>query len=133
MCSVSIFVEMYSAKVCIATQSLIEASSSACLVYPTVVTTEGLFRVPGSKLRVTRLAEELTDSDWTSILSDSSYKPHDFASVLKQYLIDLPESLLPGNHLEAYLQVAGVLVYSVHRQSLVYSVHRQSLVYSVHR
>ena len=82
-----------------------------------MVATEGLFRVPGSKLRVTRLAEELTDSDWTSILSNSSYKPHDFASVLKQYLIDLPESLLPGNHLEAYLQVSGVLKYNIDGQS----------------
>ena len=72
-----------------------------------VVSTEGLFRVPGSKVRIVQLKAELSNSDWTSILNNTNYKPQDFASVLKMLLVDLPKSLLPGNHLEAYLQVAG--------------------------
>ena len=69
-----------------------------------MVSTEGLFRVPGNKVRVERLMEALNHSDWAALADDCvCYKPHDFASALKHYLAHLPESLLPGNHLEAYL------------------------------
>lgn len=75
---------------------------------PAVASTEGLFRVPGNKVRVERLMEALNHSDWAALADDGCcYKPHDFASALKHYLAHLPEPLLPGNHLEAYLQAAG--------------------------
>lgn len=84
----------------------------------TMVSTEGLFRVPGSKVRIVQLKAELSNSDWTSILNNTNYKPQDFASVLKKLLVDLPKSLLPGNHLEAYIQVAGLESESAKLKSL---------------
>lgn len=79
-----------------------------CSPCPAVASTEGLFRVPGNKVRVDRLMAAIDRSDWVAVADDHScYKPHDFASALKHYLAHLPEPLLPGNHLEAYLQAAG--------------------------
>lgn len=64
--------------------------------------------MPGNKVRVDHLMKAINQSDWASITDGRcSYKPHDFASALKHYLAHLPEPLLPGNHLEAYLQAAG--------------------------
>ena len=75
---------------------------------PAVASTEGLFRVPGNKVRVDRLMAAIDRSDWAAVADNQCcYKPHDFASALKHYLAHLPEPLLPGNHLEAYLQATG--------------------------
>ena len=71
------------------------------------VISEGLFRIPGSKARIDRLMELLHKSDWATILCDASFKINDFASALKFFLSEQPESLLPGNHIEAYMQATG--------------------------
>ena len=68
---------------------------------------EGLFRKSGSRSRVEQLVHELSTRPFHEIAAEKSYRPHDFATVLKQYLSDLPEALMMNNHIEAYRQAAG--------------------------
>ena len=53
------------------------------------------------------LVHELSTRPFHETASNRAYHPHDYASVLKQYLGDLPEALMMTNHMEAYRQVAG--------------------------
>ena len=68
---------------------------------------EGIFRKSGSKHRMDQLVQDLREKDFEQILLSEAYKPHDYASVLKQYFSELPEPLLLKRHLEAYMQTAG--------------------------
>ena len=70
---------------------------------------EGLFRKSGSHSRVEQLVNDLSTRPFHEILTNGGYRAHDFASVLKQYLSDLPEPLMTMNHMEAYRQVTGML------------------------
>ena len=69
---------------------------------------EGLFRKPGSQTRVQQLVNDLETLPFESIIANESYSPHDFASVIKQYLSSLPEPLMTSRHREAYRQAAGM-------------------------
>ena len=73
----------------------------------TFATHEGIFRKSGSKHRMDQLVQDLREKDFEQILLSEMYKPHDYASVLKQYFSELPEPLLLKRHLEAYIQTAG--------------------------
>ncbi len=68
---------------------------------------EGLFRKSGNKNRMEQLIKELQEGKLTEVVMNKSYNAHDFASVLKQYLSELPEPLLLKRHLSAYLQTVG--------------------------
>ena len=76
---------------------------------------EGVFRKPGNKLRISQLVEELSKGRFYEVLQDSITRPHDLASILKQYFAELQEPLLLSRHLDAYLQIAGnnILMYFV--------------------
>ena len=69
---------------------------------------EGLFRKSGSHSRVEQLINDLSTRPFREIVAKGGYRAHDFASVLKQYLSDLPEPLMTVNHMEAYRQVTGM-------------------------
>lgn len=71
------------------------------------VSYEGIFRKSGSKNRVDQLVHDLGEKDFQQILLSEMYKPHDYATMLKQYFSDLPEPLLLKRHLNAYIQTAG--------------------------
>ena len=71
------------------------------------VSYEGIFRKSGSKNRVDQLVHDLGEKDFEQILLSEVYKPHDYATMLKQYFSDLPEPLLLKRHLNAYIQTAG--------------------------
>ena len=68
---------------------------------------EGIFRKSGSKQRIDQLVRDLREKDFQQILLSEKYKPHDYASMLKQYFSELVEPLLLKRHLYAYLQTAG--------------------------
>lgn len=68
---------------------------------------EGIFRKSGSKHRVEQLVRDLGEKDFEQILLSEMYKPHDYASMLKQYFLELQEPLFLNRHLDAYMQTAG--------------------------
>lgn len=68
---------------------------------------EGLFRKPGNKLRIEQMVYDLEHSGIDEIVANTNYTGHDYASLLKQYLSELPEPILLKRHLNAYLQVSG--------------------------
>ena len=68
---------------------------------------EGLFRKSGNKNRMEQLIKGLQEGRLGEVVLNEMYNPHDFASVLKQYLSELPEPLLLKRHLCAYLQTVG--------------------------
>lgn len=71
--------------------------------------TEGLFRKTGNVARQ-RLLKEWLNEGVDLCLDQSSFTPHDCATVLKNYLSELPEPLLTERHYQAHLQVVGTLV-----------------------
>lgn len=68
---------------------------------------EGLFRKSGNKSRIELLIAELDKSGVSGVVANTNYSGHDFASVLKQFLSELPEPLLVKRYLNAYLQASG--------------------------
>lgn len=76
----------------------------------TYSTTVGIFRKPGNKSRMEKLIRDLGEKALSNIITSEKYNPHDFASVLKQYLSELPEPILMKRHLDAYLQASGTHV-----------------------
>lgn len=79
------------------------------------VTSEGLFRKPGNKHRMEAMIAELESKPSTKVFNCHKYNAHDYASVLKKYLSELPEPLLMNRHLEAYLQTSGMLSMIIHK------------------
>lgn len=71
--------------------------------------TEGLFRKTGNVARQ-RLLKEWLNEGVDLILDQESFTPHDCATVLKNYLSELPDPLLTERHYQAHLQVVGMLV-----------------------
>jgi hypothetical protein len=60
------------------------------------VTTEGLFRLPGSTDEVTELIREF-ESGFAATISLSRYDVHTLASVMKKWFRDLPEPVVPSS------------------------------------
>ncbi|CAJ0962892.1 unnamed protein product, partial [Mesorhabditis belari] len=67
--------------------------------------TVGLFRVAGSAKRC-RMLRAVLESPAPMIPQNSQLTAHDVATVLKEYLRDLPQSLLPKEHYQAYMATA---------------------------
>lgn len=68
---------------------------------------EGIFRKSGSKHRIEQLVRDLGEKDFERIVLSEMYKPHDYASMLKQYFSEMQEPLFLNRHLDAYMQTAG--------------------------
>ena len=84
---------------------------------------EGLFRKPGSKLRIDQMVIELERSGFSEVVANMSYTGHDYASLLKQFLSELPEPLLIKRHINAYIQASGELLICMRRYlELLYNV-----------
>ena len=71
---------------------------------------EGIFRKSGSKLRVDQLVQQLREKEFEEILLSGYYKPHDYTSMLKKFLSELPEPLFLKRHLGAYMQTSGIII-----------------------
>jgi hypothetical protein len=67
---------------------------------------EGIFRRSGKMTRQQEL-KSLLNQGIPLNLDDSHFSVHDCASVLKNFLSELPESLLTDAHYPAYCQIAG--------------------------
>lgn len=74
---------------------------------PEILKTEGLFRKTGNVNRQ-RLLREWISEEMEFQLNDSTFSPHDVATVLKQLLSEFPEPLLTKRHCEAHIQIAGM-------------------------
>ncbi|XP_072286946.1 rho GTPase-activating protein 36 [Pyxicephalus adspersus] len=68
--------------------------------------TEGIFRIAGSKKRVEQLREEFANSGDVLLGEDTCV--HDISAVLKGFLRDLREPLLPQELYTAFIQAAGL-------------------------
>ena len=75
-------------------------------IYVVDITTVGLFRKTGNVARQRVLKQWLSDGSLTS-LDDGTFSPHDCATVLKNYLGELPDPLLTEKNYEAHLQIVG--------------------------
>lgn len=67
---------------------------------------EGLFRVPGNSSRQQNL-KELLNSGADVDLESGDFHPNDAATLLKNFLGELPEPLLTHRHFHAHLKIAG--------------------------
>lgn len=67
---------------------------------------EGLFRKTGNLGRQ-RLLKEILNQGEELGLEDGTFSPHDCATVLKNYLGELPDPVLTEKHFQAHLQVVG--------------------------
>lgn len=67
---------------------------------------EGIFRRSGKMTRQQELKSFLNQGMPLN-LDDGHFSVHDCASVLKNFLAELPESLLTDAHYPAYCQIAG--------------------------
>ncbi|KAJ1786616.1 GTPase activating protein (GAP) for Rho1p, partial [Coemansia sp. RSA 2399] len=67
--------------------------------------TQGIFRVNGSMKRVQRLQDEFNTAPSYGRHTDwSGYTLHDAATILRRYLISLPESVISVDHYSAFLE-----------------------------
>ncbi|KAL5022010.1 hypothetical protein ScPMuIL_001165 [Solemya velum] len=69
---------------------------------------EGLFRKTGNLGRQ-RLLKEILNQGEDLGLEDGTFSPHDCATVLKNYLGELPDPVLTEKHFQAHLQVVGMM------------------------
>lgn len=67
-----------------------------------------MFRKTGNVSRQ-RLLKEWIQQGSELQFNDSTFSPHDVATVLKQLLSELPEPLLSHKHYEAHVQIVGKL------------------------
>ncbi|XP_052703062.1 rho GTPase-activating protein 19-like isoform X3 [Crassostrea angulata] len=79
---------------------------------PENLKTEGLFRKTGNVARQ-RLLKEWLNEGVDLILDQESFTPHDCATVLKNYLSELPDPLLTERHYQAHLQVVEMMSHVV--------------------
>jgi hypothetical protein len=81
-----------------------------CVTFLLLITTdicqEGIFRRSGKMTRQQELKSFLNQGVPLN-LDDGPFSVHDCASVLKNFLAELPESLLTDAHYPVYCQIAG--------------------------
>nr|XP_022336337.1 rho GTPase-activating protein 19-like isoform X2 [Crassostrea virginica] len=75
---------------------------------PENLKTEGLFRKTGNVSRQ-RLLKEWLNEGVELCLDQETFTPHDCATVLKNYLSELPDPLLTERHYQAHLQVVDMM------------------------
>uniref|UniRef100_A0A0C9REQ4 Arap2_0 protein n=1 Tax=Fopius arisanus TaxID=64838 RepID=A0A0C9REQ4_9HYME len=64
-------------------------------IYAHGIMSEGIYRKGGSSSAVVRLLEAFRKDAWATQITRVSYSEHDVATVLRRFLRDLPEPLLP--------------------------------------
>lgn len=69
---------------------------------------EGIFRKTGAVSRQQQLKACLNEGT-TVDFSDNNYSVHDCASVLKNYLSELPEPLVTDSYYPLYCQISGMI------------------------
>ena len=84
---------------------------------------EGIFRKCGSNKRIKDI-KKLLDShgnviDWSE---QEEFTVHDAASVLKQYVAELPEPLLCDKHIPIHIEIASKCWFSFCIQSSVFNI-----------
>lgn len=89
---------------------------------------EGIFRKSGSKHRIEQLVRDLGEKDFEQIVLSEMYKPHDYASMLKQYFSEMQEPLFLNRHLDAYMQTAGRV--GVHLSLCYHSISTYSIYHA---
>ena len=67
--------------------------------------TEGLFRVPGSQDMVQELRDRYNAGE-VGVFEQLDCDPHDVAALIKRYLHDLPESLIPQSYYQKIVNAA---------------------------
>lgn len=72
----------------------------------TDIEAEGIFRISGNKKRQEEL-KHLLDKDVEINFEQDNFTEHDVASVLKQFLAELPEPIITTAHIEIHMQVIG--------------------------
>lgn len=70
---------------------------------------EGIYRKGGSSSAVVRLLEALRRDAWATQITRGSYSEHDVATVLRRFLRDLPEPLIPPNVHDDLCRIIGEL------------------------
>ncbi|XP_066936920.1 rho GTPase-activating protein 24-like isoform X1 [Clytia hemisphaerica] len=68
---------------------------------------EGIFRIPGAQEEVDALKNKFNTGSLKE-LKDGEYKVHIVASVLKKYLGDLPQSVIPPDNYDQFIAVGGL-------------------------
>ncbi|XP_015509785.2 uncharacterized protein LOC107216961 [Neodiprion lecontei] len=65
-------------------------------IYTHGIMSEGIYRRSGSSTAVARLLEAFRKDAWVTQITKVDYSEHDVATVLRRFLRDLPEPLLPA-------------------------------------
>lgn len=71
---------------------------------------EGIYRKGGSSSAVVRLLEAFRKDAWATQITRGSYSEHDVATVVRRFLRDLPEPLIPPNIHDALCRATGNLI-----------------------
>ncbi|XP_063986375.1 arf-GAP with Rho-GAP domain, ANK repeat and PH domain-containing protein 1 [Diachasmimorpha longicaudata] len=66
-------------------------------IYAHGIMSEGIYRKGGSSSAVVRLLETFRKDAWATQITRGSYSEHDVATVLRRFLRDLPDPLLPAS------------------------------------
>lgn len=70
---------------------------------------EGIYRRSGSSRAVARLLEAFRKDAWVTQITKVDYSEHDVATVLRRFLRDLPEPLLPATIHDPLCRIVGEL------------------------
>ncbi|MGH0185205.1 UNVERIFIED_CONTAM: hypothetical protein FKN15_017372 [Acipenser sinensis] len=73
--------------------------------------TVGIFRVGSSKKRVRKLREEFDQGK--DVILDDEQSVHDVAALLKEFLREMPDPLLPRELYTAFLSASGNLIFQI--------------------
>lgn len=77
-------------------------------LFVTDISQEGIFRLTGALSRQNKL-KSLISQGLPLNLEDGQFSVHDCASVLKNFLSELPEPLLSDTYYPAYIQISGMI------------------------
>lgn len=82
---------------------------------------EGIFRKAGSAVRIKELRQRCQESD-VDFVRDKCH-PHDVATLLKQFIRDIPEPLLSTELIETFASTAGLDDHEAHVLAVQLLVH----------
>ncbi|XP_008550939.1 arf-GAP with Rho-GAP domain, ANK repeat and PH domain-containing protein 1 [Microplitis demolitor] len=77
-------------------------------IYAHGIMSEGIYRKGGSSSAVVRLLEAFRRDAWATQITRGSYSEHDVATVLRRFLRDLPEPLIPPSVHNDLCRASGV-------------------------
>ncbi|KAK0177358.1 hypothetical protein PV328_001420 [Microctonus aethiopoides] len=77
-------------------------------IYAHGIMSEGIYRKGGSSSAVVRLLEAFRKDAWATQITRGSYSEHDVATVVRRFLRDLPEPLIPPNIHDALCRATDI-------------------------